>query len=237
MLIPCALNETKISFVLLGALFILLLSSRQQFYRTVPLLLVGLLLAFLLNYYYTETVEDTSNIFDEQYIEQYLVTNPTETGGDLPRFQRIFLMFKLMKGDVGSYLLGIGYGIMGGGNVMGVSRLGRSLYYLVTGSRILLFRVWIQGGFLAVLNVLALLFASYRVRPRSSHTLRQFYRYLLFTMIVIWAYNEAILDRLYAASFWFMMEWVIAGGRDGEEYETASESDVPAEIEPTAESL
>ena len=56
-----------------------------------------------------------------------------------------------MGDDVGSILLGMGYGVLGGGNIMSISRLGRSLYYLVTGSRILLFRVWIQGGLLAVL--------------------------------------------------------------------------------------
>lgn len=220
-LIPCALNETKISFVLLGGMFVLMLLSRRQFYRAIPLLAIGGILGIVLNYYYFRTVEDTGDIFDPEYIEGYLFTAPTEMGGDLPRFQRMPLMFKLMKGDVGLYVLGMGYGVMGGGNVLGVSRLGRSLYYLVTGSRILLFRIWIQGGFLGVIVIAWLLFGSYFRRPRDLHTHRQFYRFLMFNLVIIWAYNEAILDRFYAPVFAFLLEWIIAGGREGEEEESA----------------
>ena len=51
-------------------------------------------------------------------------TNPTGAGGDLPRFQRIMIMFRMMGGDIGSILLGMGYGVLGGGNIMGMSPSG-----------------------------------------------------------------------------------------------------------------
>lgn len=215
-LIPCALNETKISFVLLGGMLLLLVSSPRQMYRAIPLLVLGAGLMFLLNYYYSQTVEDTSTIFDEGYIEKYLLTNPTGTGGDLPRFQRVVIMFRLMGDDIGSILLGMGYGVLGGGNIMGTSRLGRSLFYLVNGSRILLFRVWIQGGLLAVILVAGAMFGYLRSRVENVFTVRQFSFFVFFSLIVIWAYDEAIFDRIFAPITAYFMMWIRAGGHDGE---------------------
>jgi hypothetical protein len=215
-LIPCALNETKISFILLAGFLILLVSSPKQMYRAIPLLLLGAGLMYLLNYYYTATVEDTTNIFDANYIEKYLLTNPTGTGGDLPRLQRLVIMFRMMGGDVGSLLLGMGYGVLGGGNIMNVSRLGRTLYYLVTGSRILMFRVWIQGGFLAVLLIGGAMFGYLRSKVEKVFTLRQFSWFLFFSLIVIWFYDEAVFDRVFAPITAYFMMWIRAGGLEGE---------------------
>jgi hypothetical protein len=228
-LIPCALNETKISFLLLAGFLALLISSPRKIYRAVPLLILGLGLMYLLNYYYTQTVEDTRTIFDEDFIEKYLLTNPTGTGGDLPRLQRIQIMFHIMGGDIGSILLGMGYGVLGGGNIMSMSRLGRSLYYLVTGSRVLLFRVWIQGGLIAAILVAANMFAYLRSRVEKTFTLRQFSWFLLFSLLVIWVYDEAIFDRVFAPIVAFFMMWIRAGGLDGEVDPTLEPSEEPYE--------
>lgn len=208
LLIPCALNETKISFVFLAVFLVLLVASRRQIYRAIPVLVMGAILAVLLNYYYTENVEDTRNIFDEKYVERYLYSNSTETGGDLPRFQRVTLMFKMMGNDVGSVLWGMGYGVLGGGNLMDVSRMGRAMYYLVNGSRILLFRVWIQGGLISVLLVGAAMFIYMWSTSTLTHTRKQFGRFLAFSLAVVWLYNEAILDRTFVMMVWFFIVWL-----------------------------
>lgn len=208
LLIPCALNETKVSFVFLAGFLVLLVASRRQIYRAIPLLVMGAILAVLLNYYYSQNVEDTRNIFDEKYVERYLYSNTTEKGGDLPRFQRVTLMFKMMGSDVGSILFGMGYGVLGGGNLMDVSRMGRALYYLVNGSRILLFRVWIQGGLLSVLLVGAAMFMYMRRTPALTHTRKQFKRFLAFSLAIVWLYNEAILDRTFVMMVWFFIVWL-----------------------------
>ncbi len=213
-LIPCALNETKISFVLLAGFLVLLVTSPRRVYRAIPLILLGIGLMYTLNYFYTETVTDTTTtVFDKDYIEKYLLTNPTGTGGDLPRLQRVEIMFHIMRDDVGSFLLGMGYGVLGGGNIMSVSRLGRSLYYLVTGSRILFFRTWIQGGLLATLLVAGVMFAYLRSRVEKYFTLRQFSWFLLFSLIVVWVYDEAVFDRVFAPITAFFMMWIRAGGQ------------------------
>jgi hypothetical protein len=232
-LLPCAINETKISFVLLFVFIILVAGSRKRLLRTLPLMILGGVLVLLFNYFYTSTVEDTRNLLDVDFIEKYLVTNQTETGGDLPRFQRLIYMFKMMGGDTGSILLGMGYGVMGGGNIMGVSRLGRALYYLVTGSRILLFRVWMQGGLIAVLSMGYAMFAWMRSKVPLYPTLSKFGWYLAFGILLVWVYNEAMLDRVFAIITSFMMIWTREGGNmaelEGEEEFDTEESTSDAE--------
>jgi predicted anti-sigma-YlaC factor YlaD len=232
LLLPCVINETKVSFFLLAAFVVLLAGSRRRILRTIPMLVLGLGLAYLLNYYYSSTAEDSSKILDQQFIEQYLLTNPTEAGGDLPRFQRLMLMFRVMGGDAGSILLGMGYGVIGGGNILGISRLGRSLYYLVQGSRILLFRIWIQGGLLAVLTLAFAMFAWLRVRRYHYPTMRKFYWFLAFSLLLSWFYNEAMVDRTFAPVAIFFMIWIADGGgvsKSEEEQATDAEEGLPDE--------
>jgi hypothetical protein len=107
---------------------------------------------------------------------------------------------------------------------MNVSRLGRALYYLVTGSRILLFRVWIQGGVLAVIIVAGAMFGYLRSRAENYFTLRQFGWFVAFSMMVIWAYDEAIFDRVFAPITAFLMIWIRGGGILGEQEASDAQS-------------
>jgi hypothetical protein len=217
--IPCVLNETKVLFILLPVFLVLLLSSRRRFYKAAPFLVLGGILVYLAYYYYMTNVAENINIFDPVYVEKYLLTNPTGYGEDLPRFQRLVLLFHMVKGDLGWILLGMGYGIIGGGSVVRSSRLGRSLYYLVTGSRILLFRTLIQGGILGMLTVAGAVYAWFRTNVPLPHTVRQFRWFLVFSIAVVWFYDEAIYDRVYAPVLAFMMFWIREGGIAGETIE------------------
>ena len=225
LLLPCALNETKISFVLLAGLLLLMTSSLRQVYRTIPFLALGAILFFLLNYYYSTTAEDTRDIFDLDYLQKYLFTNQTEVGGDLPRFQRLVIMFRMMGSDVGAILFGMGYGLFGGGNIMGVSRLGKAVYYLVTGSRILLFRVWVQGGLLAVIVIAGASLGYLRSKVEKYFTLRRLGLFVLFSLLIVWFYDEALLDRVFAPIIGFLMLWVRSGGLLSEQSEEGDENE------------
>jgi hypothetical protein len=223
LLIPCAINETKISFVLLAAFIALIAGSRRRIIRLLPMLLLGAVLVYMLNYVYVRTEEEQEDIFDPQYIEQYLLTNTAEAGADLPRFQRLVIMFRMMGNDTGSLLFGMGYGVVGGGNILGVSRLGRALYYLMQGSRILLFRTWIQGGLLNVLTMLFAVFGWVRVRTYQYPTLRKFYWFLIFALLVSWSYDEGLLDRVFAPVVAYFMMWITDGGKSEEDAEHAGQ--------------
>ena len=178
LLIPCALNETKISFVLLPVCVVLLSVTRKHWYKTIPFLLIGGVLIYLLNFYYSKTAEDTSKILDARFAEKYLYYDVQE-GEDLPRFARFPIMFRLMDYDPISISVGLGYGLFLGNDILGTTRLTRSLTYL-QGSKILLFTTWIQGG---LLSVLILGFASMifiRSPYVKSFTDRRFAYFLLF---------------------------------------------------------
>ncbi|MGA9119733.1 MAG: hypothetical protein WB699_10240 [Bacteroidota bacterium] len=210
LLIPCALNETKVAFVLLPVFVILLSVTRKHWYKTVPFLIVGGALIYLLNFYYSKTSEDTSKILDVRFAEKYLYYNTQED--DLPRFARIPIMFRIMDYDPLLETIGLGYGLFLGNDILGVTRLSRSLTYL-QGSRILLFTSWIQGGILAVL---VLGFAS-TIFIRSPFvkvfTVRRFRYFLLFSIALSWLYNEALFDRAFAPMIAYLIVWTETGGR------------------------
>jgi hypothetical protein len=228
LLLPTMLNETKISFILLPVFLVLIVASGRKIYRSVPLLLAGVAIAFMLNYFYSETVQNTSNLLDEDYFEKYLVHVNPQTNEDLPRLQRLAIMFQMMGKDAGAITLGMGYGVMGGGSVMDVSRLGRRLYYLVTGSRILLFSVWIQGGLLAVLVVGATMFRFAWKRPQHPYVQRRFHWFLLFSLLLVWFYNEAMTERMFALLIWFFIIWLSVDRDQDEHHSLSDEQDVAA---------
>jgi hypothetical protein len=225
-LLPCAINETKISFFLLPVLFLLLIKSGRQLFRMLPFLAIGGVLMYVLVYYYAETVEDPLAVFNTERLSQYLYTSETHYGQDMPRFQRVTVMLGLMKDDIGTLALGMGYGAIGGGSYATASRFSRSIYYLVLGSRVLLFRAWIQGGFVAVVLFAIGMFGWLRTKVMLPHTIKQFRWFLIFSLLVIWLYNEAMIDRVFAPIACFFMIWIQNGGLQGElseSEETASE--------------
>jgi len=228
LLIPCALNSTKITFLLMPLFFVLLLFSKKKLYKTIPFLLLGLTLLYLYTEFYAETGggENPRTIFEQSYLERYLLSNPTEPSGDLPRFQRVTIMFRLMRDDVGLLLFGMGYGLFGGGNILDAPRIMRSLHYL-SGSKILLFTVWIQGGLTAVVVFTGAMFSFMRSKPISHHTIKRFNWFVFLSLVGMWFYNDAILDRTFAAITSFLMMWISSGG-----IEQATE-DMP--IEPAVE--
>ena len=220
LLIPCALNETKVAFLFLAAFIVLLTLSRKKAYKAIPFLVLGLTLIFLLDYYYSATAEDTREVFTLDHLEKYLYSNPTSAGGDLPRFQRMPIMFRIIGNDIGNMLLGVGYGLFQGGNILGMSRLARSVAYL-TGSRMMLFSLWFQGGLLAVLVVAGTMFWFMGSRLISYHTIKRLKWFIFLQLILVWVYDEAIWDRVFASAVTFLMIWTSNGGVRGEHTDTA----------------
>ncbi|RPH37465.1 hypothetical protein EHM92_02625 [bacterium] len=212
-LLPCALNETKASFVYLAVLIVLLTMTRKKILKAIPLLTLGVMLILLLNYYYGKNVGDTAEVFDERFLERYLVYDPRENV-DVPRFQKLVLMFQVMHGDIGSVLFGLGYGVFAGENILGTSAFGRSLWYF-QGTRMLLQAVWIQGGLLAAIILLlgTFWFIKRRALLRSAN-MRRFRTFLAFVLTTVWFYNEALYSRPFVMIAGFMMTWVGVGGMD-----------------------
>lgn len=243
LLLPAAINETKISFVLLALMIVLISFSREKWYKTIPFMALGVALFAVFFYYYSQTVGDTEQIFTEKFVERYLYSAPkSEQGGDIPRFLRISLMFQLFREDPLSIIIGMGYGIFGGGTVIGVTRLARSFFYLTTGSRILLVTVWLQGGLIAFLVMLGGAFGYLKRALKAQTTVKRLGLFLAGMLALMWIYNEALLDRAFAVIVTYVMVWVSHGGQEGEiepgtgegeegEAEAAEEAEVAEEAE------
>jgi hypothetical protein len=220
-LLPCTVNETKISFIYLAVFFVLLTTSRRKIWKSVPILAFGVALILILNYYYGKTVEDAQNMLDQRFLERYLLYDPREDV-DVPRFQKLVLMFRLMHGDVAQMLLGLGYGVFAGENILGTSSFGRSLWYF-QGTRIQLQTVWIQGGLLAVLLLVPCSFWFLKRRAvLFSGNMRRFHTFLILLIASVWMYNEALYSRTFAMIAGFMIIWIGQGGMDGKTSEDVS---------------
>jgi hypothetical protein len=207
------INETKISFVFLAAYIVLFTMSRSKILKSIPILAFGIALVLVLNYYYGKTVEDPTNVFDEKFLERYLMYDPRENV-DVPRFQKLVLMFRVMHGDPIAILIGLGYGIFAGENILGVTSFSRTLWYF-SGTRIQLQTTWIQGG---LISVFLLLPASFwflkRRRLLVSGNMRRFHTYLAFMIAICWLYNEALYSRPFIMIASYMIIWIGMGGMD-----------------------
>jgi hypothetical protein len=227
LLIPAALNETKISFALLPLFFGLIILSPKKVYRVIPLMVLGLLVGLLFDYYYTTSVQDTREVLDFRYVERYLYSGKGE--GDMPRLARIPIMFDLMKGDPLQVFLGMGYGLFSGSAMLGMTRLGRSLVFL-EGSRVLLFTIWIQGGLLATALVAVAMSWFMRSPLVNTFPLRRFRLFILMTLAMVWLYNDAILHRGFAIIASYLMVWVAMGGGPAGSEQREDEEDVDTDM-------
>jgi hypothetical protein len=234
LLIPCILNETKISFVLLPALLLLMVEPKR-FYRLIPLALVGVLMVYGLYYYYDQVVGRVDTLFRTDFVESYLFYDRRQNV-DVPRIQKIVLMFNIFSKDIPSAILGMGYGVFSGGHVLETTRLARSLTYL-GGSRGLLLTMWVQGGIIGFGILTLCLFSFLKPALSASSTKRRFGLFVAFSLVAILFYNSAVLDRTFAAILSYMIIWITSPGTEIDEQEEEIEPsedpsyDTPGEAE------
>lgn len=201
-LIPCVLNETKISFIFLG-LLILLLNRVGKLWRTIPILFLGGILVYVLFYYYQATVGGVEELTDEKFLNRYLFYDPRQHT-DIPRMQKVVLAVNLLSKDIVSFLFGTGYGIFSGTAILGTSRLGRSLAYF-EGTRSLLATLWLQGGLVCVAIFGVVLSLFMRHWRQHKFVVRRFSLFLLISIAMVWLYNDAVIDRTFAVVVCYCM--------------------------------
>jgi hypothetical protein len=229
LLIPCLINETKISFIILPV-FLVLLSNVRRASQLVPLLLLGAVLFGVLNYLYSENVQDTGRLLDEDFLERYLFYDRREAV-DMPRFQKLAVSTGMLADAPGSLLVGMGYGAFTGGNILEASEF-REKYYYLFGARMFVNTILVQGG---ILGALAYLWGTLGFFPRRgaavpvlTNRLRWF---LAIIVCGIWLYTDAFLQRTFAGITAFISVWVFhqlthAGPFAGTDEPAASESEV-----------
>ena len=230
LLAPVALNETKISFVFLAVYVGFLVLSRRKFYKAVPILALGFLLAYFLVEMYTESVRDPSRyLTDQDFMERYLIYN-AQPGVDVPRFQKLMIMFDGMAKNVSSLILGYGYGLFVGDKILGKTMYVKSFWY-TAGTRPMLFSLWMQGGFLAAVGMAGAVFtfASQKFAGAAS-TVKRFRWFLAAIVGVALLYNEAWLDRPFALIFAYLSTWLILQSYEAREEVSEAEPEASDEV-------
>jgi hypothetical protein len=211
LLFPCGINETKISFILLAVL-VFLLVPRRRLSVAIPVIVVGAVLFYVLNFLYSTYQSDTANLLDEGFLERYLLYNENAQG-DLPRGQKMLYTFDLMANDPPTYAVGMGYGVFMGGNLLRTSSFGYVVGYLA-GARMFLNTIWLQGGLLAVLAIAFPLFHFLSSKNVQSSNMKKFKWFLFVVLAAMWVYNDSLHNRCFAAIVAYLILWTEMGGID-----------------------
>lgn len=229
LLAPVALNETKIAFVFLAMFLGFLVLSHRKAYKAIPILALGAVLVYMLNEMYTEAVKDPSTfMMDQAFLERYLVYDP-RPGMDIPRFQKLMIMFDGMSKHVTAMFLGYGYGLFVGENILGKSMYVKSFWYSA-GTRPSLFSIWMQGGVLAFIAMAGAVFSFlFHSLSNAAPTIKRFRWYLVVIMGIALVYNEAWLNRPFALIFAYLSTWLVLRASEPES------EDAEVDIESTEE--
>lgn len=155
--IPIFLNETKISFVLMPVLFIYLLaiSGQLRIWHFLFLFLSGVGVLGILNDVYLNLYGyEFSEIFSYDYLELYLLEY-TSLHKDVPRFYRLAFAYDyISSGSFWDFIFGHGLGsvyVGDGGNKLGIVSSELRYTRLNEGTRIQIFQILIDYGFLGLL--------------------------------------------------------------------------------------
>ncbi|GAG08384.1 unnamed protein product, partial [marine sediment metagenome] len=99
-------------------------------------------------------------------------------------------------------------------HVLGVTQMGENLRYLYEGSKILLFETFFQGGIFFIFIIFTANFYFLLKKPSVSEfpnetRLRMF---LIFMFLLMWIYDNSLLNRASALIYSYLMIWLNYGG-------------------------
>jgi hypothetical protein len=202
-LLPLLLNETKISFILIPAL-ILLIHFRPKLKNIIGAGIAAALFLFIFNMYYstnegTDFDNNLAGIFSKDFLDHYLFDD-VYSSEDIPRFTKILVGWHLTSEETRTMWFGLEYGLFKGGNVVEASQVGQSMAWLMSGTRPYLFFLMLQGGLLLIAGILWLLFHINRYFSRNNNKFKAF---LMMIFLLILFYNDALRNQGFVAIFFF----------------------------------
>jgi hypothetical protein len=208
-LIPIALNETKISFIIMLIYFISFMDIKSAS-SSLLFASFGVLSVISFSYIYTtqgdvgskNPIEDFVN---KDFLNDYLLGDETFSE-DIPRFTKIVIGTNLLVND-GNLLLGKDFGAFMGSELKLRSKFTKNYEWLLSGSKPYSFYLLITGGIFHLLLVISIVFSEIfrkcinRIKNYSSSLL--FFLTALF--LILFFYN----DSLRTTSFSFLFVFVL----------------------------
>lgn len=202
-LIPVALNETKITFVLLGIFFLSFINLKKlgsSFLMT--LVSISAILVFSFFYSTQENVNydnPLKGIYSQDFLTGYLMGDEAEYQ-DVPRMTKIALASQILK-ENGKIFFGEDYGAFSGEDHSTEFKYKHE--WLLKGSRPLLFFLLISGGVFLILLLLTLFFRT-SILPLNHKGLVYSKPLLIFInllFIIILFYNDGFRFQILAIIF------------------------------------
>lgn len=224
LLFPTFLNETKVSFILIVAYFLLLLRfDRTLFIKLayiVPVAIIGIL--GLGAVYFSVTGADPDEVLSMDFAEEYLYgldldqtidiairvqdgdfeVDPHEPWAvDIPRIAKLVLISPYLRDEPGGLALGAGVGQFKG--VVGdkMTRFARLNWWLLGGSRPMAFMILVQLGYVGLLWFYAVLGRDTFQRHCRRRFSRQMILLVALCVLILQIYNESM--RYYY--FWVLL--------------------------------
>jgi hypothetical protein len=206
-LIPTFINETKITFILLIVYFYFQINIRKNLINVFAIILFSVLIFIeAVNIYSDTTQKDPSEFVNENFLNGYLFK--TKKTNDITRFGKVVLVSEILNNQAPNLFFGLGFGILKGQNILGQTTIGQKYAYLYRGSRTLIFECFFQGG-LSFL-ILFFLFTLYLVINQKSseyHNLRGYKWFIVFSYVLSWFYNPALLNNTFSLIFIYLLIW------------------------------
>lgn len=228
LLYPTFLNETKISFILFFAYFLLLMKFDKtlliRMVYIVPLgfiMLIGIFAAYLSatdqeaeKYFLSDTYADYLYGLDlDELVElgqkiqdgDMVIDQFDKWGIDIPRFAKIGIMMPVLASKKCGLLFGEGIGQFKGWTTGRMTHFANEYQWLLIGSRPMFFSIIVQLGFLGLIwlvwLLVRLIFSGNATRPLGKQL-----RWLIaLCMVLIMIYNDSLREATMCIMFFFIL--------------------------------
>lgn len=198
-LLPSFINETKITFLLLPIMIILLIRLTFKNLLSSIYVIIALALVFFIyvSLYSTIATGDEASVSNplevftnKDFLRHYLMRQES-IDYNVPRFTKIAIGFEVLSRDLASFLFGRGLGLFKGYDLIGVSGFVRNYQWLLLGTNFYLFTTFFETG---LLGFLVMLFTIYRCLLKPSHyfPIQRFKLFLIIALTLMIIYNTAI---------------------------------------------
>ncbi|MCH5347612.1 MAG: hypothetical protein J1E63_10900 [Muribaculaceae bacterium] len=215
LLYPSFLNETKVSFILLAAYFILLIKFDRHFLvKILYVLPVGVAVFIGLgSLYFSVTKQDPDEVLSVEFFEDYLYgqdldniievsmmiqdgtmdVDPREWWTvDIPRIAKLVLIAPELRDTEGGLLFGAGLGQFKGGTMSDVPRFARINEWLLNGSRPWIFFIIVQLGWIGYVWFVCLMVRNLWIRRSNYPLAHKVVTLLALAFLIIQFYDASL---------------------------------------------
>lgn len=201
--IPVALNETKITFVLLGLFFLSFLNFKKLKSSLMMIVVsIGAIIIFSFLYSSQENVSyenPLEGIYSQDFLSDYLLGDKDQYE-DVPRITKIILGTRILS-ESGNLILGEDYGAFTG--EANSTEFKNKYEWLLKGSRPLIFFLLISGGLLLTVLLSVIFIYSLFSNTESPNLIRSkpLLNFLKIVFMLLLFYNDGFRYQLFSIVF------------------------------------